>query len=129
MLVRLFEAERKANAAQFAKFQYGLAEGESAFTATLAPTLEQPVWNLPGGAVRSQLYARWEEVDPPELQLIEKFDLTAQAVSRNGPTVEMTTRQLDEVAYSYGATTLHGKKALIVITADEAGGRITVRKR
>jgi hypothetical protein len=129
MLIHLFEAERKANAAQFARFESGLGEGESEFTATLAPTLEQPVWNLTGGLAVSRLYARWEEVDPAEMQVIEKFDLTAEAESRDGPTVEMTTRQLDDVAYSYGATTLHGKKALIVITADEAGGKITVRRR
>lgn len=128
-LIALFEAERKANADAFARFESGLAEGESEFTATLAPTLEQPVWNLPGGLTLSRIYARWEEVHPPEMQLIEKFELTAKAVSRDGPRVEMTTRQIDNVAYSYGATTLHGKKALIVITADQAGGKITVRQR
>jgi hypothetical protein len=37
------------------------------------------------------------------------------------------SRQLGDVAYSYGQTTLGGQKALVVVTADEAGGRITVR--
>jgi hypothetical protein len=129
MLIHLIEAENHANAADLGRFHSQLAtNADQEYVMTLAPTLDEPVWNLPAGLTLSRIYAHWTDVEPHELQVIEKFELTTRAVVRDVPTVEMTTRQLDNVAYSYGATTLGGKKALIVITADESGGKITIRQ-
>jgi plastocyanin domain-containing protein len=45
------------------------------------------------------------------------------------PTIEMTARQLGDIAYSSGETTIRGERALAVVTADETGGQLTVRRR
>jgi hypothetical protein len=42
------------------------------------------------------------------------------------PTIAMTSR-LGDIAYSYGETALGGKRALVVMIADETGGLISVR--
>jgi hypothetical protein len=120
MLYPLFESERAANVAAFTE-QVG--EEGGVLEANLHPR-----WNLPGGVVVDEIYARWEEADPPEMQLIEEVVVIAEVAVADVPTIEMTSRQLGEVAYSYGETTLGGKRALVVMTADETGGLISVRR-
>jgi hypothetical protein len=121
MLNLLFESER---AASFAEFHRDLSSPGGALEANL-----HPPWNLPGGVVPGEIYARWEKVDPPELQLIEEVVVLADVAVEGVPTIEMTARQLGDIAYSYGEATLGGERALVVITADESGGRLTVRPR
>jgi hypothetical protein len=119
MLVPLFESERAANAAEFQKH---LPEDGGGLEANLHPR-----WNLPDGSVTDEIYAQWQETDPPEMQLIEEIVVLADVAVTDVPTIEMTSRQLGDIAYSYGETTLGGKRAVVVLTADETGGLITVR--
>jgi pyruvate-formate lyase-activating enzyme len=86
-----------------------------------------PRWNLPDGSTRDEIYAQWQETDPPEMQLIEEVVVVADVAVSDVPTIEMTSRQLGDIAYSYGEATLGGKRALVVLTADERGGLITIR--
>jgi hypothetical protein len=79
---------------------------------------------LAGGLSVDRLNARWQDVDPPEFQLIESIELDARGIAREAAAVELTARQYGDVAYAYGETALQGQKALVVLTADEIGGRI-----
>ena len=121
MINLLFESERAAN---FAEFHKDVSSPGGKLEANLHPR-----WNLPGGKVVDEIYARWEQVDPPELQLIEEVVVLADVAVEDVPTIEMTARQLGDIAYSYGESTIGGERALVVITADETGGRLTVRPR
>jgi hypothetical protein len=122
MVNLLFESERAANAAEFTKEL-------SAPPSTRLNVTMHPRWNLPGGHAADEIYALWLEVQPPEAQLIEELVVVADVAVEEVPTIEMTARQLGDVAYAYGETTLHGQRALFVLTADEAGGILTVRTR
>jgi len=70
-----------------------------------------------------------QEVNPPEFQLIEGFELIATAAVREAAKIEHRRRQLENVAYAFGQAMVEGKPCLIVITADEAGSRMTIRAR
>jgi hypothetical protein len=121
MLSPLFEAERAADAAEFHK---NLPEDGGGLEANLHPR-----WNLPDGRVVDEIYAQWQETDPPELQLIEEVVVIADIAVTDAPTIEMISRQLGETAYAYGETTLGGKRAVVVLTASETGGLLTVRQQ
>lgn len=121
MLNLLFESERLAN---FAEFHKDVSSPGGKLEAKLHPR-----WNLPGGTTADAIYARWEQPDPPELQLIEEVVVLADVAVGDVPTIEMTLRRLGDIAYSYGEATIGGERALIVITADETGGRLTLRPR
>jgi len=121
MLNLLFESERTAD---FANFHKDITSPGGTLDANL-----HPPWTLPGGIVADEIYARWEKTDPPEMQLIQEIVVLADVAVEDVPTIEMTSRQLGDIAYSYGEATIHGERALVVITADETGGRLTVRPR
>jgi hypothetical protein len=121
MLNLLFESERAAN---FADFHRDMSSPGGTLEANLHSR-----WSLPGGEVADEIYARWEQVDPPELQLIEEVVVLADVAVEQIPTIEMTARQLGDIAYSYGEATIAGEHALVVVTADETGGRLTMRPR
>jgi hypothetical protein len=121
MLNLLFESER---AASFAEFHKDVTSPGGTLEANLHPR-----WNLPGGAVSDEIYARWEAADPPELQVIEEVVVIADVAVDDVPTIEMTARQLGDIAYSYGEASVGGERALVVVTADETGGQLTVRRR
>ena len=55
--------------------------------------------------------------------------MLADVAIEDVPTIEMTARQLGDVAYSYGESAVAGDRALVVITADENGGRLVVCPR
>ncbi len=122
MLYPLFEAEREANEAAFQK-----ALPEQPGSATELQARLHPCWNLPGGIAVDDIYARWETSDPPEMQRIAEVLVIAEVAVEEVPTIEMTARQLDDVAYAYGETTLGGQRAVVVATADETGGVVTIR--
>jgi hypothetical protein len=127
ILFRVFQAEHEAEPAVFARAGNDLLqEGPLEMVVRVHP---DPRWTLPGGIAADELYAHWRETDPPELQLIEEFEVVFDGAIGRAPTIEMTSRQLGDVAYSYGETTLDGRPALVVLTADETGGRLTVRPR
>jgi hypothetical protein len=122
ILYRLFEAEHEANFAHFASVTNDMSGGEVRARMT-------PRWNLPGGLLADAIYARWEGVDPAELQIIEEVEVLADVVVNQGPAIEMTTRQLGDVAYSHGEATIGGTPTLIVVTANETGGTMSFRRR
>jgi hypothetical protein len=127
ILFRILQAEREADPAAFARAGDDVPEdGPVGMVLRVHP---DPCWTLPGGIAADDLYAQWEGVDPPELQLIEQFEAVFEGQIGRASTIEMTSRQLGDVAYSYGETTLGGRPVLAVLTADACGGRLTIRPR
>lgn len=131
MLINLFHSERDANAAEFARVESELPVGEGhEMSATMLTHALDPFWNLPGGVKIPKIYARWTQVDPPELQVIEKVEVLAKVDVRAAPPIAMSAaRQLGDVAYAFGETMFDGEQALVVLTASEKLAQLTVRLR
>lgn len=127
MLIQLFESERHANFGQFVD-AVGAPAGNKGEQVELTATLEPP-WTLPGDLVLDEIYAQFQDADPPELHLIEEVKVLAEAAVTDVPPVEMTPRQLGPVAYAYGETMFGGEPALVVVTADAEGARVSMRLR
>jgi Restriction endonuclease len=90
-------------------------------------TLEigNPIVNLEG--VHRPLFARYEEAEGgPQLHLITHVRVVGRA-HIDVAEVELSHHRLGEVSFSQGTSTIGGRRALIVATEDEEGGRVSLR--
>lgn len=98
---------------------------ESKFTIQIGP----PVTVGIDGEVR-QLYARWTEANQLELHRIERVALTGNAVIHLSE-IALERKRLGEinVNYAFGEGSIAGRPALLVVSGNPDGEKLTIRIR
>ena len=107
--------------------QIGLAEIAED---TLAPFVLQvgPPWTVMVEGEEHSFFARYDDADPHELHLIDRLVVTGTA-DIHVDVISLTHRKLGEVMYAFGEGKVAGRKALVVVTEGEGGGKATFRVR
>ena len=87
-----------------------------------------PPWIIHVASAERRLCVRDETGDKPELHTIETMEVRGTAVIHVSE-VSLAHRRLGEVMYAYGEGVVGGKRALLLFTEDEQGGKGTLRFR
>jgi hypothetical protein len=80
------------------------------------------------GDKKMHLYARFEQKSPTEFHPIEKAELQGHAVIRVNE-AQLTHKRLGDVEFSYGETKLGDQNALVVVTEEADGPKLSLRMR